>query len=58
MSDKVQLRVPITKEVVLMLIAIVVAGVVAALIGIALGTSQAGSASTDDGKVVEIVIQP
>jgi len=57
MSDEVQLRVPITKEVVLILIAILVGIVVAILIGMALGATQAGSASTDDGKVVEIEIR-
>lgn len=58
MSDEVQLRVPITKEVVLILIAIGVGLVVAVLIGMALGSTQAGSARTDEGKVVEIRIQP
>ena len=57
MSDEVQLRVPITKEVVLILIAILVSIVVAILIGMALGATHGGSAITDDGKVIEIEIR-
>jgi hypothetical protein len=57
MSDEVRLHVPITKEVLLILIAIVVGIFVAIFIGMALGSTQAGSASTDDGKVVEIEIR-
>lgn len=58
MSDKVQLRVPITKEVALMLIAIAVGIIVAVLLGMGLGAIQTGSARTDDGKEVEIEIRP
>ena len=57
MSDEVQLRVPITKDVLFILIAIAVGIFVAIFFGIALGSTHPGSASTDDGKVVEIEIR-
>ena len=57
MSDEVRLHVPLTKEVLFILIAISVGIFVAIFFGMALGSTQAGSASTDDGKVVEIEIR-